>query len=141
MMLWAADSFFFALYYENIIMLLAGFASRVHFMLIASCYVAYFVSILGRPLLLLYEKKIWLNWSDNWRTYKWTKTQWFYNWQSLSWLSTGCLLGIRDWRILCLLHRILQLTIGRLWLFFIQMWSLFNVFSCYVTPISCYWNS
>lgn len=56
MMLWAADSFFFALYYENIIMLLAGFASRVYFMLIASCCVAYFVSILGRPLLLLFRK-------------------------------------------------------------------------------------
>ena len=58
-MLWAVDSFFFALFYENIIMLLAGFASRVHFMLIASCYVAYFMSILGRPLFSMRKKYDW----------------------------------------------------------------------------------
>ena len=39
--------------------------------------------------------------------------------------STGCSLGIRDQRILCLLWRIIQQTVNSLWLFFSQMWSLF----------------
>ena len=37
---------------------------------------------------------------------------------------SGCSLGIGAWRILRLLCRILRLTRGSLWLFFIQTWSL-----------------
>ena len=39
---------------------------------------------------------------------------------------SGCSLGIRDQRILYLLHRILRLMFGSLWLFFIQTWHLFQ---------------
>ena len=39
---------------------------------------------------------------------------------------SGCSLGIRDWRILHLLHRILLLACGSLGLFFMQMWSRFQ---------------
>ena len=39
---------------------------------------------------------------------------------------TACSSGIRDWRILHLFHRILCLTFGSPWLFFIQTWSLFQ---------------
>ena len=40
----------------------------------------------------------------------------------------GCSLGIRDWRILRLLHGILRVMFGSLWLLvlFIQTWSLFQ---------------
>ena len=34
------------------------------------------------------------------------------------WFKARCSLGIRDWRILCLLRRILRLRFGSLWLFF-----------------------
>ena len=45
----------------------------------------------------------------------------------------GCSLGTQDWRILCLLHRILPQMFGSLWLFFNQTWSLFQkiVPQCY----------
>ena len=38
----------------------------------------------------------------------------------------ACSLSIGDWRILRLLHRILQLTSNSQWLFSIQTWSLFH---------------
>ena len=39
---------------------------------------------------------------------------------------SGCSLGIRDWRIVWLLLRILGLMCDSLWIFFIQTWSLFH---------------
>ena len=38
----------------------------------------------------------------------------------------GSFLGIGDWRILRFLRRILRLTFGSLWQFFIQTWILFQ---------------
>ena len=38
---------------------------------------------------------------------------------------SGCSLGIGDRRILCLLCKIVRLTFGCLWLFFMQTWSVF----------------
>ena len=48
------------------------------------------------------------------------------------------IISIGDWRILCLLHRIPQLTFSSLWPFLIQTWSLFPIISCNVTPFSCH---
>ena len=44
------------------------------------------------------------------------------------------IISIGDRGILCLLHRIPQLTFSSLRPFFIQTWSLFPIFSCNVTP-------
>ena len=53
--------------------------------------------------------------------------------------SCWCLLGIRDQRILRLLWKILRLMFGSLWPFFIQMRrASLKIFSCNVTPFSCY---
>ena len=51
--------------------------------------------------------------------------------------NAGCLLRMKDWRILHLLHRNLQPMFGRVRLFFLfRRGAFFKVFSCNVTPYS-----
>ena len=55
----------------------------------------------------------------------------------LNW-NAGCSWGIGDQRILSLLHRILQLMFGVLWLFLFRCGASFKIFHCDITPsFSC----